>query len=85
LVKERVIAKFLRCIVSESIPSFKVDFEDNPSDKLTDAGKVVCMEKNGGQTICGKTLEVVWPNTNALQYRAPTEYTLNSSSRTANN
>ena len=65
--------------------SFKVDFEDNTAEKLIDADKVVCQEKNGGQTICGEELTVVWPDDNAVQYRAPTEYTLSSDSRRANN
>jgi uncharacterized protein with ParB-like and HNH nuclease domain len=63
----------------------KVDFHEDESSKLQDVSNCVCEEKNGTQTACGNSLEVVWPKNNAIEYRAPREYTSDSDSRRANN
>ena len=63
----------------------KVDFHEDESSKLQDVSNCVCEEKNGTQIACGNSLEVVWPKDNAIEYRVPREYTLDSDSRRANN
>jgi uncharacterized protein with ParB-like and HNH nuclease domain len=66
-------------------PISKVDFYEDESSKLQPVDDYVCNEKNGTQTACGNSLEPIWPNDNAIEYRAPKEYTLSSDSRLANN